>query len=249
MADLPLPRIARPGRLPEEVGAVLEQRIRSGEFPPGSRLPTEAQLAAQFAVSRAVVREAIARLRADGLVDSRQGAGAFVAQRLGAASFRLCGGKAEAPRMDAEVFELRLVVEAAVAERAAWRRSAEDLTAIAAALAQMDAALVSGDGGAAADDAFHCAIAAAAGNALLRRFVEFVSQDLSASRRPTWSRDGLAAGRASRAQAEHRALFAAIAAGDGEAARIAAERHMRGAAARLGVSLLPLSDPGQEVNP
>ena len=246
MSVVPLTPVLRPGRLAEEVGADLERRIRRGDFPPGGRLPSESQLAAQFGVSRTVVREAIARLRAEGLVDSRQGAGAFVMQRPGAASFRLRGMSAE-PRSDAEVFELRLVVEAAVAERAARRHTAADLAAIAGALARMDAALRAGEGGAEADDAFHRAIAAACGNALLQRLVEFVSQDLSASRRPTWSRDGLIAGRALRAQDEHRALFEAIAAGDGAAARCAAEQHLIGTAARLGVSwFLDPASPSKE---
>lgn len=249
MSVLPLTRLPRPGRLSEEVGSALAQRIRRGELPPGARLPTEAQLATQFAVSRAVVREAIARLRAEGLVESRQGAGAFVVQRPGAGSFRIHSGSVAEPRSDAEIFELRLVVEAAVAERAAHRRTQADLAVMAAALALMDAALDAGEGGVEADDAFHSAIAAAGGNGLLRRFVEFVSQDLSDSRRPTWSRDGLAAGSAYAAQAEHRALFAAIAAGDGAAARQAAERHLLGAASRLGVFLPAMPNARPEEAP
>ena len=229
--------IARPQRLSDEVGAVLESRIGRGELAPGTRLPTEAQLAEQFAVSRAVVREAIARLKANGLVESRQGAGAFVARRPGATVFRMHGGTASAAARIEDVFELRLIVEVAAAERAALRRGDDDLRAIGAALATMDAALAGAGDGAMADDAFHCAIAAASGNPLIGRFVEFVGQEFSVSRQPTWSPAGVGAGLAQASQDEHRALFRAIEAGDPCAARAAAERHLAAVAGRLGVDL------------
>ncbi len=250
MPSIRFRQIARPQRLSDEVGTALEKRIRSGELAPGARLPTEAQLAGQFAVSRAVVREAIARLKADGLVDSRQGAGAFVATRLGAATFRMGAGPVAGPRSAADVFELRLIVEAAAAERAAVRHTPETLAAIGAALATMEAALADhtegNGGGAVADDAFHCAIAAASGNPLIRRFVEFVSHEFSGSREPTWNREGHSEGLARMSQGEHRQLFEAIAGGDPAAARRAAEQHLINAARRLGVVMPELARPHNE---
>lgn len=213
-------------------------------------MPTEAQLGAQFAVSRAVVREAVARLKAEGLVESRQGSGVFVATRPGAAAFRMNAGLPASAHDARDVFELRLIVEAAAAERAAVRHTPESLTQIGEALAAMDAAMESvadsGDG-AGADDAFHCAVAAASGNPLIHRFIEFVSQEFSGSRQPTWSRNGRDGGLAQASQNEHRALFEAIAAGDPVAARAAAERHIVSAAGRLGVTLSPrVSGPNNE---
>ena len=64
--------------LPQKVVALLGRDIESGVLEPGSRLPTEQQLASRLGVSRNVIREAIAQLRADGLVEARQGVGAFV---------------------------------------------------------------------------------------------------------------------------------------------------------------------------
>ncbi|TXG95084.1 MAG: FadR family transcriptional regulator [Zoogloea sp.] len=238
-----LPRILRPHRLSEEVGAVLDSRIRSGAFAPGERLPTEARLSEEFDVSRTVVREAIARLKAEGLVESRQGAGAFVARRLGAGIFRMGPGLAEADGA-LDIFELRLIVEVAAAERAALRRTPEQLEAMGSALARMDMALDRGEDGATADDDFHCAIAAASGNPLIGRFVAFVSQEFSASRAPTWSAEGVSRGLAGAAQDEHRAVFDAIAAGEAEAARQAAQRHLLSAAGRLGVVLPTLRAGG-----
>ena len=64
--------------LVETVRDALRQQIAAGTYPPGSRLPSEAQMTRDFEVSRTVVREAVASLRADGLVEPRQGAGVFV---------------------------------------------------------------------------------------------------------------------------------------------------------------------------
>lgn len=231
-----LPRIPRPQRLSEEVGAVLGERIWSGAFAPGERLPTEARLSEEFAVSRAVVREAIARLKADGLVESRQGAGAFVVRRPGAGVFRMersMGGAG----VTGEIFELRLIIEVAAAERAALRHTPVQLKAMAAALARMEEAVACGEDGASFDDDFHCAIAEASGNPLIGRFVAFVSQEFSASRAPTWSADGVIRGLARAAQDEHRAVFEAIASGDAEAAGQAAHQHLINAAGRLGVAV------------
>ena len=71
----PLPA---PRSLTGELVARLTDDITSGKIPPGSQLPTEQELIAATGVSRTVVREAVAALRADGLVVTRQGVGAFV---------------------------------------------------------------------------------------------------------------------------------------------------------------------------
>src|SRR5690606_11767308 len=81
--------LARPSGLGNVLAGKLAAAIAGGEFPPGARLPTEKQLVERFDVSRAVVREAIARLKTDGFVETRQGSGAFVAARPGLASFRI----------------------------------------------------------------------------------------------------------------------------------------------------------------
>jgi GntR family transcriptional regulator len=63
----------------KEIASVVEERVRAGEFPPGALLPSESELSAQFGASRVTVRKALESLRAEGLVDSRQGYGWFVA--------------------------------------------------------------------------------------------------------------------------------------------------------------------------
>lgn len=236
MAEM-LEPVARPLRLAEAVAARLEGWMKAGGLAPGGQLPSEKVLAERFGVSRAVIREAVSRLKAEGWVDSRQGAGAFATSGPGRGSFRVLARGGGQDDSMADIFELRHVVEAGVAELAARRRKATDLADLEAALAAMDGALAGGSGGAAADDAFHVAIAAATGNPLLRRFTEFMGQQFSASRVPTWDETGRAAGRAAAAQVEHRRIFAALQAGDPEAARQAATAHLVAVAERLGVPL------------
>ncbi|MFN4312567.1 MAG: FadR/GntR family transcriptional regulator [Ferrovibrio sp.] len=217
----------------------LAAAIRAGEFRPGARLPTEKRLVEQYGVSRAVVREAFARLKADGFIDTRQGAGAFVAAKPGLANFRIARPESDgriAPADLAHIFELRAVIEAGMAELAARRRNPADLTALKTAFAEMQQALQAGrDGhGAAADDTFHAAIATAAHNPYLAQFAAFLAQHFSATRALTWAaRDD---GSAAAAQAEHARLLAAIEAGDAAGAARAARDHIFAAAARHGAA-------------
>lgn len=227
--------VARPRGLAEQLVHALQARIESAELAPGARLPTEHALGERFGVSRAVVREAIARLKADGYVETRQGAGAFVAQAPGLASFRLAPDAPIAPDELAELFELRAAVEVATTQLAAERRTRADIAAIRRALDDVSRAIEEGADGVAADGAFHRAIAAAAHNAHLQRFVEFLGFHFSETRRPAWTEAGRRAGRPHAAQREHERIYAAIERGDPAAAARAAAEHLRGSAARLGL--------------
>jgi len=219
-------------RLSEAVHRELERRILDGELPSGEKLPTEHALAEHFTVSRSVVREAVARLKAEGLVEARQGSGTFVARQPRVLSF---GPKHEAPPELVQVLELRRIVEVAVAGLAAERRSASDLASIRASLDAMDQALALGENGAQADDAFHETIAAAAKNPYLQRVVNFVSAQFSESRRLTWAPADYPDLR-KRAQGEHHKLFDAIVARDAAAARRHAAAHLDGVEARLSAA-------------
>jgi GntR family transcriptional regulator, transcriptional repressor for pyruvate dehydrogenase complex len=229
-----LAHVTRPSRLSEIVHGTLDARIRGGEFPPGTRLPPEQQLAVAFGVSRAVVREAVARLKADGSIETRQGAGAFVPARPGAASFRAVLGGAAREELR-HLMELRAIVEVAAAELAAQRHTKDDLQTIRRALGAMSAAIQKRGDGASADDGFHRAVAAASHNPYLSRFVEFLGHQFSDTRRPVWTAEGHRLGRPEAAQREHEVLFAAIAAGNVRGAGRAAAAHLRRSASRLGL--------------
>lgn len=232
-----LKKIVRAPRLSEEVSIALEQRIARGELVPGDQLPTEKVLAETFGVSRAVVREAVARLKADGLIETRQGSGAFVALAPKSLNFRFWQGDGPALVELRDIFELRAMIEASVAELAARRRIPEDVAIMARHLQAMDDALADGSDGSEADDDFHLAIASATHNSYAYRLVEFLGRHFSDSRRLAWAGPGRDGALPQEAQAEHRAMFEAIAAGSPTRARRYAQAHLRGAAARVGIDL------------
>ncbi len=232
-----LSRITRPLRLSEEVSGDLLRRIARGELKPGDRLPTEKALGEAFGVSRAVVREAVARLKADGLIETRQGSGAFIVEVPKTINLRFWQGAG--PELDElrDIFELRAMVEGAVAELAAQRRDESDLRVMAEHLQAMDDAMTSGRDGTEADDNFHIAMAKATHNSYISRLVEFLGRHFSDSRKLSWhgTRNELA--HPHEAQKEHRALFDAISVGSAETARRCALEHLRGTADRFGIKL------------
>ena len=105
--------------LTDQIASILRDRVMSGDLVPGARLPGEQQLAEAFEVSRTVVREAIARLRVDGLITSRQGLGTFVADNLAAP--RLDADSLQGNKRVAFVFELRSIMEPDIVGLAARR--------------------------------------------------------------------------------------------------------------------------------
>lgn len=224
--------------LADQVTAALREGIDSGRLTPGTLLPTEAQLGSQFGVSRTVVREAVSRLKSDGLVVTQRGRGAFVAAAGRRARFVIDGAANWDARELIQIVELRLGFEVAAAGFAAERRSASHLEEMRAALATMREAVASGDvgSGVQADIAFHKAICRAADNPHYLSFFEFLSgllrENIAVSRR----RSAVRAQRIGEAQGEHEAIFDAIAAGDRVRASEAAHHHVLMTMERLAAS-------------
>src|SRR5437879_5351786 len=129
----------------------LATEIRSGRLAPGARLPTEEALTRAARVSRTVVREAVAALRAEGLVITRQGVGAFVSAEPQRAPFRIEPERLQSLDEILNVMELRLGVEIESAGLAAERATKADVRGINAALDAMERA-VSADGSAVDED-------------------------------------------------------------------------------------------------
>jgi len=222
--------IPRGPSLADDVASALLARIVSGEWALHARLPAEKSLATSFGVSRAVVREAIARLKAEGHLQTRQGKGAFVAQALAPKKgFRL---PAEA---DAHLFELRAVIECDCAELAAQRHRPEDLAAMRQALAEMRAAIQAGGLGLAEDIRFHEALAQASGNPVLARFAQYVGRGLRETMQLARLSTLRYEDRLDDIEREHETILAAIAARDGAAARAALAAHIAKGKARLGL--------------
>ncbi len=223
LSDIRLPSRA------ETVADALLQPILAGDWRPHDRLPSEHALAAQHEVSRAVVREAIARLKSDGYVETRQGKGAFVAAAPGGNAFRL---NAEGD----DLLELRALIEADCAALAAERHTAADLAALRAASDAMRDAVAKGGLGLAEDIRFHDVLAEAAHNLALRRFAAFVGRHAREAMQLARLSQLKEQNRLAEIEAEHGAIIAAVAARDAAAARQAVQHHIAGGLRRHGLS-------------
>jgi GntR family transcriptional repressor for pyruvate dehydrogenase complex len=223
--------------LPHRVASVLSREIESGDLPPGSRLPTEQQLADRYGVSRNVVREAVAQLRADGMIEARQGVGAFVLAPEQRTAIRIDREALKIATNMEHLFELRRVLEVESATLAATRRSEEHLDTIKAALDRMSGEERWEEGSIEADLAFHREIARATGNGYIHTFISFVCEQIRGSihyaRRVNPLHDLVEIN-----VGEHVRIYEALVAGDPRAAGEAMAAHIVGAADRVGV-LLP----------
>lgn len=210
-----------------------EEQIENGTLGPGARFPTEKAITEDFGVSRTVVREAFARLAARGLLVSRRGAGAFVADHAQYRAFQVTPDEIGEIDDVIRLLEMRMGLEIEMADLAAQRRSDSDLAALRRALAMMDESREV-DTSVAADAAFHRAIAAATGNEYFVRFTEFLGVRLVPSRRLylQGSEPRVHQRYAQTINRDHEAIYAAIEAGDPAAARRAARRHMDKSAKR-----------------
>jgi GntR family transcriptional regulator, transcriptional repressor for pyruvate dehydrogenase complex len=227
-ASLLLRPVAPPRNLTHAIAERIAAEIASGKFAPGARLPTEQEMVAAMGVSRTVVREAVAALRAEGLVMTRQGAGAFVAADVERRPFRLALDGLPSIEEVLDVMELRASVEVEAAALAASRGSAKARRRVAQALAAIDAALERGEAAIEEDFAFHRAIAAATGNPQFPHFLEYLGRFIIprqsirvAAHRPEGQRAYLET-----FQREHAAICEAITAGEPEAAREAMRWHL-----------------------
>jgi GntR family transcriptional regulator, transcriptional repressor for pyruvate dehydrogenase complex len=206
----------------------LAEQIKSGRFAPGARLPTEQALTQTAGVSRTVVREAVAALRAEGLVITRQGVGAFVSAEPQRAPFRIEPERLQSLADVLNVMELRLGVEIESAGIAAERASRQQVKAIGAALEAIGRAAGAGKSAVDEDLALHRAIAEATGNPEFPRFLQFIGRHLIPRRIVSGLPERMGGREAYLAliQEEHRRIYEAIRDRQPGAAREAMRRHL-----------------------
>lgn len=211
-----------------QVADWLAREIRSGRLAAGEKLPTEQELIGRFGVSRTVIREAMAALRSEGLVTSRQGSGVFVDAPDGNPTFRIAPGEVRSLAEVGHVLQLRLAVEVEAAGLAAQHRTAEDLEAMVGHLAAIDAAIPAGESAVQSDFAFHRAISTSTGNPYFERFMHFLGPVVipRQSIRPRGETAEQRRAYLAHVQDEHRQILRGIERGDVEAARLAARRHL-----------------------
>jgi len=220
-------------RLSDQVAEQLAAEIRRGGLAPGDKLPTEAQLALQFGVSRTVVREAVSRLKSLGLVDSRQGSGVFVTASASFTPLNFEARHAASQEAVVQMVEVRRALEAEVAALAAQRRTAADMKRIHAAVQALQTAVEQGGNGVSEDVQFHRAIADAARNPFLLQTLEYLGQFLHGATQVTRANEARRLDFAQQVQNEHATIVQALEAGNAEAARQAAAGHMGNAIVRI----------------
>lgn len=226
--------------LADKVYHSLHARIQNGDYPSGDKLPPEIQLAEEFGVSRPVLRSALERLRDEGLVQSRQGAGSFVRAVTG--TVPLGFAKVETLADIQRCYEFRITLETQAAAMAAERRNIDALAGIETALDLLRAATGSLQHREDADFMFHGAIAKASNNqyfeATFRALRDHVNigMKLHGDTLMNDGRKGL-----EEVLAEHTRIFEAVRDGDAASASDEMRRHLEHSRDRLfGGGLLDL---------
>ncbi|MCA0942076.1 FadR family transcriptional regulator [Yangia mangrovi] len=227
--------------LADKVYHSLHTRIVNGEYPANEKLPAEMQLAEEFGVSRPVLRAALEKLRDEGMVVSRQGAGSFV--RAIATPAPLGFSKVETLADIQRCYEFRINLETEAAALAAERRNAELLDDIEKALDLLRAATGSLQHREDADFMFHSSIARASNNqyfeATFRALRDHVNVGMKLHGESLMNdgRKGL-----EEVLAEHTQIFEAIRDREPELARRGMRSHLEHSRDRLfGGGLLDLS--------
>ena len=221
-------RIERRPKLSERVVSALRTQVLSGEFPVGHKLPTETQMTEAFGVSRTVIREAIATLAADGLVEPRQGAGVFVLERPTQAFSSLTLEIGNKISHALNVLEVRLGIEIESAALASIRRNGAQLAEIQEAFFEFDRLIALGEATGKSDFAFHRAIAAATNNPFYVDVLEALgTRAIPCDVTSPWGTDSVLSREYQEGlQQEHLAILRAISSGDPDTARTAMRMHL-----------------------
>jgi GntR family transcriptional repressor for pyruvate dehydrogenase complex len=231
MTDL---KVERKPKLSENVAQTLRTQIIAGDFTTGEKLPTETRMTEIFGVSRTVIREAVATLAADGLVEARHGAGVFVldhpTRKIGAISADIGNKISQA----INVLEVRMGIEIESAGLAAQRRNAAQEARIQEAFFEFERLLHAGEPTGKADFAFHREIASATNNPFYVEILDALGdRTIPCDRSSPWySVEVLSHEYLSGLQREHMRILQAISAGDPDAARDAMRAHLSAAQTR-----------------
>ncbi|MED4602771.1 FadR/GntR family transcriptional regulator [Paenibacillus validus] len=223
-------------KLSQIISRDLLNMIESGKFPPGSKLPTEMELAAHFGVSRIPIREALSVLRAAGVINSRQGGGSFVEERIGSPilnNLRIENDDAEWIKY---LFEMRKILEPEAAYYAALRRTPEQLERMRQALQWLEVELADDSKiGMEPDMEFHRSIFLATHNPVMIQAMENLSSLYERSLKITLQSNlGLKKKRKA-VYKEHQDILLAIEMEEPELAKIQCAIHLKNAEKKLSL--------------
>jgi DNA-binding FadR family transcriptional regulator len=230
------------------VAAVMERigrLIDVGTYPPGAKLPSERELREQLEVGRSTVREALRGLEVLGLIELRQGRGAFVRSPHPQLGGGAAGPPGEGWQLE-RVAEARLAIETSAASLAAVRRTDEQLKSIEAQVSAFEDAMAADDLSALmlADVSFHEAIAEAANPVLAAALKAVVVLGIQARRTSLTdpARRGTVLDR-------HRAIYDAIVQRDPQGARMRMEQHIAGFLEEIGLGVSEWGWPAVSATP
>jgi GntR family transcriptional regulator, transcriptional repressor for pyruvate dehydrogenase complex len=216
----------------EQAVAAIMAMLTSGELGPGDRLPTERELALRLGMSRSTVREAIRGLEMMRVLDVRHGEGIFITSLEPRLLLEVTGVAMQLMRDHdvLEMFELRAILEGAAAALASARLTDDHRQTLRTRLADLEAATTV-EALLEADIAFHAAIAAVTGNAVMESLLAMFA---ARTYRARYLNAGLDLEQALRnARAAHRHIFEAVVSRDSEAARAVASAHVHAVASWL----------------
>jgi DNA-binding FadR family transcriptional regulator len=229
------PRPRRVRGLVTEVVDSLSASMRDGQLKTGDKLPTESEIMARFDVSRTVVREAISRLQASGLVETRHGIGTFVIEPPEAGNFRIAPADVATVADVIAVLELRISLETEAAGLAAQRRTDAQLQAMTEALKAFQDAIEQDSDAVPSDFQFHMEVARATGNRHFADLMTYLGTVIIPRTRvntPSQAPEGRQA-YLQRVHSEHENICQAIRTQDADAARAAMRTHLSNSRERL----------------
>ena len=211
----------------EILGSIME-----GEFKEGDKLPTELALTERFAASRPTIREALSRLRSDGITSTRQGSGTFVTRRPDPDLPRFT--PLETISDVQRCFEFRIVVESGAAALAATMASEADLAEVVRCYEQLNRVIADQAVGAGEDFDFHLAVARASGNQFFISAIASMQAQVLLSMTLMRNLSLLkSVERQKLVQAEHEVVLDALKRGDAAAAGQAMRTHLENAKDRM----------------
>lgn len=236
--DIKNMRLQRTERLSSQISKMLLSEIQTGHYLPGDRLPSEAELAQRFGVSRTILREAIASLKNDDIVESKQGRGLLVKNPQNRQAFRF-SDVFETISKDEIIhfYEIRASLESEAAALAAIRYSDEDKAEILAALDEMKRAIVENTSGNAAHERYNHTIAKASHNPIIIEFLSFLHGRLYNLAKDLRIRTMSSHERAETVFLEHKLCVESILSRDSEKARFSVLVHLKNAARRAGFEI------------
>jgi GntR family transcriptional regulator, transcriptional repressor for pyruvate dehydrogenase complex len=218
--------------MPGRVYSDILNRIIDGEYREGDRLPSEHMLAERFETSRPTVREALAQLRADGIIATRQGSGTTVRRRPDPDLRRFA--PLESLSDMRRCYEFRLMTEVGGAALAAQKADEADIDAIQRAWDTLQQVISSEGIGAGDDFAFHLAVARASKNQFFITALSFIHEQVEVSMNLSRKLSLVKSiERQQRVQQEHLAVLEAIRRRDSQGAERAMRAHLGNAMERM----------------